>query len=188
MYSSHVPKIAKAMKADCDLFKHALLFVTCSIRQQIVTVPDQLEAIDRGDLSPLWGFKMATYNHLEEHGASLWRNVREADLYTALYHMTRVPGLGIVKGAFACQLMGHDIACMDSRNVKRLGAKPREWRTDGKAVTPKRLRAYLRRYSGQGRGKLFWDAWCNDVGLTYGIPANTISAMHLTAIQPGAPF
>ncbi len=187
MYAEHNSAIANGMQSDLAIFKRGVLFAILSIRQAITSVPEQLEQVERGDYSPLFGFKLDAFDYLSDYGATLWRDVKAApDNGARLNVLTRVPGLGIVKAGFVLQLMGYDVACLDSRNVKREGRKPRAFRSDGiKGKSGPAFQRKIARYLGEVEGKAanYWDAWCSDVSRVYRTTAEEISALHL-AILP----
>ena len=187
MYATHCPAIAAAMREDIGTFKRGLFFVVCSIRQATVNVPDQVQEVERygAGAECAWGFKRAAIQHIEENAAALHSAViRARTLSDALEVLLTVPGLGIVKSAFVLQLMGRNIACLDSRNVKRDGRNPRAFRTDGRP--PHALRGKIKRYVRETRGKArhYWDTWCEDVARAYGMTPEEVSALHLCILQP----
>lgn len=96
--------------------------------------------------------------------------------------MLEVPGLGIVKSAFVLQLMGFDVACLDSRNIKREGRNPRAFRTDGN--DPHMLRPKVARYLDEtyGKAETYWDAWCRDVAEAYHLTPEAVSELHLSIV------
>ena len=144
--------------------------------------------------TPLFGHKFDAWAWISDDGnaARLWRNLLALENYAdklacehAIACLLEVPGLGIVKAAFICQLMGFDVACLDARNIKREGRNPRAFRTDGKA--PHLLRAKVAAYVAEthGRAQEYWDAWCYDVAEAYGRTAQQISDLHLAIIPAG---
>lgn len=189
MYADHNPVIAAGMRSDPETFIRGALFAVLSIRQPVVYVPDMLSEVSREGRSArsLFGFKREAYDYLQEHGTSLWDAVSRAAVpRDAVQAMTAVPGLGIVKGAFVAQLAGHNVACLDSRNMKRLGLPMRAWRSDGEG--PKQSKAFQRkldRYLAlvEGRAREFWDDWCEDVAPRWKMTAQEISALHLSIVS-----
>lgn len=183
-YAKHNPVIAAAMNETPELFLRGCLFTICSIRQPITSVPDHLERVAAGDLGPLFGHKLDAHLYLMTHAAELWRDIRNSRTNAnRIAVLCRVPGLGIVKSAFVLQLMGYDVACLDSRNVQREGRKPREFRTDG----DKKGLAFVRkidRYLAEveGRAAEYWDLWCQDVADAYDRTSEEISALHLAIV------
>lgn len=188
MYRDHVPVIAKAMHLDIATFKRGVMFAALSARTPFNRVPSQCRELSRlGDKAQcLWSWKFDAYIYVETYGEILHRAVTTAkNTRNALYAITRVPGMGIVKGAFVLQLMGHDIACIDVRNIQRDGRQPRAYRSDGesKKSTPafwRKIDRYI--LDTGGRAEHYWDVWCNEVGPDYGMTGEQCSALHLTTI------
>lgn len=184
MYREHVAEISASMRGSVDGFKRGILFAVLSIRQPITAVPDQLEQLDAGDSSPLFGHKRNAYLYLDENGAELWARVLAAPSdRAAMMALLDVPGLGIVKAGFVLQLLGYNVACLDTRNVKREKRNPRAFRTDGKPAA--KLGAKVTKYLRIVRGKaeFYWNVWCADVAEVYGQTAEEISALHLAAVH-----
>lgn len=186
MYQEHVPMISTAMRADPRVFARGVLFAVCSIRQPFPSVPDQLQAVDAGDLEPLFGHKLVAHAYVLEHMSTLQKELLEAsDNAARLEIICQVPGLGLVKGGFILQLMGYDVACLDARNIKREKRNPRAFRSDGEAKKQgpawrRKIARYLR--ETEGKAEYYWDAWCEDVAVTYNLTAEEISAMHTTIV------
>lgn len=187
MYAQHNPTISAAMRGDADIFRRGCLFALLSIRQPIRNVPAQMADVDeRGDGSDyLFGFKRAAYAYIMDYGDQLRCDVMNAATNVArMEFMCQVPGLGLVKAGFVLQLMGYDVACLDSRNVKREGRNPRAFRTDGKKTGPAFVRKLIRYLvEVEGHAETYWDAWCRDVADAYDMTAHDVSALHL-AILP----
>jgi hypothetical protein len=138
------------------------------------------------DSKYLLGHKRDAYAYLETHHVELWNTVRSAEsVREAILALLHVPGLGIVKSAFICQLAGFNVACLDSRNNKRLGLNADRYRTrggkskQGKAVA-KKVDAYIAETGGRARE--FWDTWCADVAGFWGSTPHEISAIHLAIL------
>jgi len=187
VYDAHVPVISAAIYEDAETFKRAVTFVILSIRQPIENVPAMLADVDetRAESIYLLGHKRAAYRYIELHGRELWARVRDlTDPEAVILELLSVPGLGIVKAGFLAQLMGLDVACLDSRNVAREGRKPREYRTDGKGAECRAIRRKVSRYVAEtgGRAREYWNAWCEDVAQTRNNTAQTISEIHLTIV------
>lgn len=190
MYAEHVPKINAAMRESVTGFKRGLYFVIASIRQPVTLVPKQVEEIERyGTSAPcIFGHKVDAIAYIETHAAELFDVVtRENCPRAAILALTAIPGLGVVKAAFVCQMLGFDVACLDTRNIKREGRNPREFRSDGgKSKTGK---AWLRKIDAyvsetEGRAEFYWNAWCNDVARVYKMTAEEISELHLSVFKP----
>lgn len=187
MYARHVPIISEYMRASPEGFARGVLFVILSIRQKIRNVPAQLEAVTTGeDTSYLFGHKREAYAYVSENAVALLHAVTTAqDECEALDALTRVPGLGVVKAAFVLQLMGFDVACLDSRNIKREGRNARAFRSDGEQrKTLPSFRRKIELYVGETKGKAehYWDTWCADVATEYDMTADEVSALHLEIV------
>lgn len=189
MYQDHVSIINAGMRADPDTFARGVTFAFLSIRTQFVRVAEQMAQVDAvgSNARALWGHKRGAYDYLRKNKYLLyWDMVEEVKTSEeAIAALCRIPGLGIVKAAFVCQMMGHDIGCLDTRNIQRLGLNPREWRSDGEArkdtVAFKRK---IARYvdTTQGRAEELWNDWCNDVSNVYKVSAEEISRDHLIIV------
>lgn len=201
MYKDHMPAIRDAMRADVEVFKRGVMFAVCSIRQPTINVPDQLGILFDGEEgeNPLFGHKFKAWEYINDNSrcAYLWSKLNlfaslsaggpmdyphSGATEAALLALLDVPGLGIVKSAFILQLMGFDVACLDSRNVKREGRKHDAFATHG--YTPERLRPKVVKYLDETYGKAehYWDAWCWDVAAAYDRTPEEISALHLSII------
>jgi len=191
MYRDHVPTIAYAMQSDLATFQRGVMFALLSARVQFPRVPDQcIELADKGrDARCLWGWKFDAYCYLQENAPALWEGIRGngGTLEAKFETICQIPGMGLVKGAFVLQLMGYDVACLDTRNIARDGRNPRAYRSDGEAR--KRMKSFGRKIARyvadtQGKAEFYWNVWCKDVAEFYGITADEISALHLTSIVP----
>ena len=189
MYADHVPPINAAMRASPRTFARGVLFAVLSARVQFPRVRDQLREVTRvgRGAAALWGWKQQSFDYLETHAAQLQRDVLAADTTAdALARLCEVPGLGIVKGAFVLQFLGHDIACLDTRNAQREGLDPREWQAHGRKhnkIFRQKIEAYCA--ATHGRAAELWNAWCEEVGSIYGEDPDTISSWHLAIVPRG---
>ena len=190
MYREHVPIINVAMRADLSTFKRGVMFAVLSARTQFSRISAQCEELRQSGAKAkcLWSLKIDAYNYLEEHGEAIWHNVCEAkNTRNALWAITRIPGMGVVKGAFVLQMLGHDIACLDVRNILADGRLPREYRSDGEVR--KTRAAFLRKIDRylldtKGKAEHYWNSWCNTVGPDYGMTGEQCSWLHVTTIVP----
>lgn len=201
MYRDHcLDMIAPAMRADMTIFRRGVMFAICSIRQPTISVPDQLAILFDGaeDETPLFGSKFDAWAWISNDAncAALWRDLTylfdgmpikrgKIACEAAITCLLRIPGMGIVKAAFVAQLMGFDVACLDSRNVKREGRNPHAFETRGDKHGRKFTPAMVERYVTKtyGKAEAYWDDWCKDVALSYNRTPQEISALHL-AILP----
>lgn len=188
MYADHVPIINAAMRADPDVFAQGVLFAFASARIQFVKVPDVLDDIrHRGDKSPhLFSWKRDAYRYLQANKRDLWLRVcAETDTRKALRIICEIPGVGLTKGAFVLQFLGHDIACLDSRNADREGLDANYYMKAKNAkgvLCERRLEHYCR--LAMGRARELWDIWCEQIAGIYGHTPEYISVCHVDEIVP----
>lgn len=191
MYDKDVPMIAAAMRACPDVFMRGAMFAVISARVPFPRVPEAMAELERREhrAACLWGWKLNAYHYLAIHKARLHAGVLAAgSVEEALAVICEVPGLGVVKGGFVLQLMGFDIGCLDTRNIKRLGLSPRTYRSDGAARKQARAwRSKLQRYVSEtgGRARELWDDWCQDTANSYSMTAAEVSAMHRCFLPRG---
>lgn len=188
MYQDHVSIINAGMRADPDTFARGVTFAFLSIRTQFVRVAEQMAQVDAvgANARALWGHKRGAYDYLRLNKFRLYETVTAMkDTAAAVGELTSIPGMGIVKAAFVCQMIGHDIGCLDTRNIQRLGLNPREWRSDGEerkgtAAFKRKIARYVDTTSG--RAEELWDDWCKDVSNVYKVSAEEISRDHLIIV------
>lgn len=185
MYDAHVPVISAYMREHPAGFVRGCLFAICSIQQPITGVPAQLDdiALLGSESRFLWGHKRKSYTYLLARGDIVWREVLDMQtMHGKISALLRVPGLGIVKSAFILQLMGYDIACLDTRNIKREGRNPRTYSTHGQK--PHKLRKKVARYIRDtgGKARQYWDDWCDDVANAYDLTPFAVSELHMSIV------
>lgn len=187
MYAAHVPAISNGMRSSREIFERGVMFAMLSIRTAVVTVPSQLDDVwaERADSKYLLGWKRDGYRHLVLNSPRLWRELCAVPLSepeAAMRLLITVPGLGIVKAGFVAQLMGFDVACLDSRNAEREGTNPKRYKINkGTPAFERAIKAYIA--ETEGRAAEYWDAWCDYVAADYKVTGLAISELHL-AILP----
>lgn len=196
MYATEVPKIREGMVSDPETFARGIMFAVCSIRQSVERVPDMLRDIDRrGERSEAlaMGMKLDAYLYLQDHATAVWRDVVAMETRDALVRLLAVPSLGIVKSAFVLQFLGHNIGCMDTRNLRREGLDYRAFRVDGNGkagrppVSSKRIDKYFA--IAGGRAEELWNRWCHEVAEDHwrensrNLTAQEVSDLHLEVIS-----
>lgn len=190
MYQDHVSIINQAMRSDPDIFLRGVTFAFLSMRTQFVRVAEQMREVDAAgsNARALWGFKRGGYDFLRLNKIALFHHVSAVDTSEeAIETLCKIPGMGIVKAAFVCQMMGHDIGCLDTRNVTRLGLNPREWRSDGEdRKNTEAFKRKVKRYVDftSGKAEQLWNNWCADVANVYKTTAEDISRDHLVIVPP----
>ena len=118
----------------------------------------------------LWGNKRDGFLYLQEHKQVIFAAIKAAvkvnDPIAAIDVLTNVPNLGIVKAAFVAQLVGLDVACIDSHNCDRLGLS-RSALKFSKKVKPelkrKKIADYVKFTQDTGGSEYWWNTWCEYV-------------------------
>ena len=193
MYSDHVKLINAGMRADPEVFARGVMFAILSIRQPIDRVPELLADLDRNGensiaLNP--AMKYDGWAYLQNHACALWRDVCALDTRDALVRLLAVPSLGIVKAAFVLQFLGHDIACLDTHNLRKSGLSMRAFTNHSvkgsrsiQGFTSRQIDLYFAHAHGEGFAQRFWDTWCKERAPAYAMTAEQISELHLAIIQ-----
>lgn len=159
MYADEVPKIAASGLNSPEGFARVCMFAVLSIRQSIFMVPEQVEECEASPdgvgIQGLWGWKSQAFQYLRSDAAldlffDYHKTISDRD---AIQLLMRVPGLGIVKSAFVAQMLGRNVACMDTRNQAREGRKIDQWHLRGgektRPIAQRKLDAYLAHVSGK---------------------------------------
>ena len=172
MFKDDNKKIAKfALKSPENMVRVGTFALT-TIQAGLATTQAQMHDIDeRGAASKhLWGNKRDGFLYLQEHKQVIFAAIKAAvkanDPIGAIDVLTNVPNLGIVKAAFVAQLVGLDVACIDSHNCDRLGLS-RSALKFSKKVKPelkrKKIADYVKFTQDTGGSEYWWNTWCEYV-------------------------
>jgi hypothetical protein len=175
-----------------------ITFVYLTIQQSILTVEQAMRDVDRNGAESkfLWGFKVAAYDWLSANkqdvydtAMALWRGTadpEQAALDTLMYFAS-LPGLGLVKGGFANQLIFGETGCLDTHNSIIFEVDPYRFKASRyKAVSMKRKAIMAMDYAALcedvGGPEFLWNNWCKYVGERSATSAYEISAIHVRAL------
>jgi hypothetical protein len=197
MYKRDCNAIAQHALASPDGLVDVVEFTLCSIQAGLSTIKQQRRDIKANGLQSkfLWGKKADGLDCITRnkvwfwsylsHKAEVGDNEAIAD---AILELMKVPNLGMVKAAFVCQMLGMNVACLDSHNIKRLGLTPSAVKVDAKLKPEKKrakVLAYIELCQKEGT-EYWWNTWCNHVA---GNSANRrlnsgdlVSAYHVEAV------
>ena len=194
MYKRDNKKIAKFMLKNADNTVVGITFVLGTIQNALSNVGKFMDGVTNGGADSIaMTMKRNGYLYAVEHKyvihEALKAAVKHNDPVGAIDVLTNVPNLGIVKAAFVAQLVGLDVACLDSHNLDRLGLN-RAALKFAKTVKPetkrKKIQDYVHLTQVTGGSEYWWDTWCNYVAgnranksLTTG---DAVSAYHATCI------
>lgn len=195
MYADHMPQLREHGQASYAGFADLVTFAVLSVRQPFIKTPEQMADVRKKGLDSdfLWGWKHDNYRFMHDKdewaGPAIWHTVRDAKLpEDALEALVKVPGLGIAKGGFVAQMMGHNVACFDSRNLAKYGIPLRKYRLDNwrpmkDSTVRRKIENYCDDCREHGGAQVFWDDWCTSAAKDYAETPDQISALHLAAIR-----
>ena len=139
MYTDDVNEIKLEAHKRGDL-TGIIAFTFATIQQGLSTCARQAMDIKRNgyNSNSLWGLKSQglkyaidnktfLYNKcvhiIEKHGYE-----SEESIFEILKLFFLIPNIGIVKAGFIAQMLGFNVSCLDSHNLKRLGLRQRKFK------------------------------------------------------------
>lgn len=172
--------------------RDVVLFVAATIQQRFETVPGIMADIraNGADSRFLFGSKRDLFAYVTAYHADLFADLEAASVLSdtreaaiqAVMRLTSVPGLGCVKAGFVAQMLGFEVGCLDTHNLRRFGLKASDFKW-GPNARPELIRAKVARYVdtcgefGGSRG--LWDSWCDYVALAW--PNTWLDGAHVSA-------
>jgi hypothetical protein len=169
-----VPIVAFAQRSP-DNWARVATFVLLTMRQSFITMARQMTDTDRDGSASKWlyGWKRDSFRAIHEsklalHAESLRFARGEIDLDSLILAYLALPGFGIVKASFLCQMTVADGACLDVHNLDRMGLRLDAFncsKTLTVATIRARIAAYNRIWAAQGDSAYWWDSWCNYVAV-----------------------
>ena len=176
MYKRDCNAIADHAAASPAGLIDVIEFTLCTIQAGLSTVKQQRIDIKANGLHSkfLWGKKSDGLAYAIQRKEYLWgklmaikeRGVTDVDAITdGVMLLMEVPNLGMVKASFVMQMLGFDVACIDSHNLTRLGMSPNAVKVGAKLKTEskyKKVRDYVIMTQLEGT-EYWWDTWCEYV-------------------------
>jgi hypothetical protein len=174
MYDIHAVNIKKFSKESPENLADVILMVVLSIQQDWKSVGKQIQDVkEHGAESRfLWGNKAKTYKYLAARKNFLFSqflaviNSNKTDGDKALSLMKiflQVPGLGLVKAGFCCQLTAGLVGCIDLHNIRLYGISENHLKISMKVKNKELIRQKINNYvsicHNIGTEKL-WNNWC----------------------------
>ena len=172
MYDRDVPAMAAHALASPSGLVDIITFVLCTIQQPLQSVENQMADIrQNGDASKyLFGSKRDGYRYAVDHAdvlhAAVSKAVEVGDAVGAIDVLTNVPNLGMVKAAFVAQIVGLEVACIDTHNLRRLGLNPSAVKlpkTVKRATKLQKIADYVQLCAETGGARYWWNTWCDYV-------------------------
>lgn len=176
MYTRDCNAIADHAAKSPEGLIDVIEFTLCTIQAGLSTVKDQRLDIAANGLDSrfLWGKKADGLDYAIQNVGFLWPKLMalkecgldDVDAITdGILLLMRVPNLGMVKAAFVMQMLGFNVACIDSHNLTRLGMSPNAVKVGAKLKTEtkyKKVRDYVIMTQKEG-SQFWWDSWCDYV-------------------------
>ena len=173
MYKTDQARIERWCKNPDKLLSVGTM-VLLSIRMQWVGVGNQMASVrEHGSKSPcLWGWKKAGYIYLRDNRKALYRHVRDYRagriwLDDLMREFLKVPGLGLAKAGFMCQLTTGHGGCLDMHNIKRFDLQAKHLTVPKRKDIAAQVQAtddaigfYLKLCEQCGGAEKLWDEWC----------------------------
>jgi len=166
------PKINAYAQTSAGNNADMVMMVVLSIQQPWHAIGDQMKDYrEHGANSRfVWGNKRKTFDWLQENKEALYRDAMESLCYPVPLERDRelmkaflqVPGLGLAKAGFCCQLFAGRVGCIDVHNLRRLNIAPSVLSFDKSATVAtkrKKIDAYVSACK-QRRTSWLWDTWC----------------------------
>ena len=199
MYSTHASKIAQYGLNSPDGMVNVIRFTLCTIQQPLSGCLRQIKDIEKNGIQSkyLFGSKRKGLEYTIKNKEALHKGLLEiksrnmddlARTIEAVYFIMQVPSLGMVKASFVLQMLGFNVACLDSHNLKRLGLDikhtkvPATLRPETKI---KKITKYVKLTRIKGT-EYWWNSWCDYVAGNIGNKALTtgeaVSEFHVQCV------
>ena len=177
MYKKDNKIIADFLLASPENIPRGFTFVILSIQQPTSGLADKMLEVDQQgpECRHLnYGLKRAGFEYVQANKQAIFERLTEYvalglndvdNIANALLYVYQTPNLGMVKSAFLLQLLGFNVACLDSHNLKRLG-----WKQSQVSITKglkyetkiKKIKAYISTTQEKGTA-YWWNSWCHYV-------------------------
>ena len=176
MYSTHARAIAQYGLNSTEGLESVFRFCFVSIRKPISSCLYQIEDIEINGIQSkhLFGSKRKGLEYVIKNKEALLNGLLEiksrntddlARTIEAVYFVMQVPSLGMVKASFVLQMLGFNVACLDSHNLKRLGLDKKEMQVPA-TLRPetkiKKITKYVKLTRIKGT-EYWWNSWCDYV-------------------------
>lgn len=138
---------------------------------------------NKSESKELWGHKKDSYSQIvaakdELYDVLVNSVVSEKE---ALQRVLQIKGLGLAKASFGLQMLGYNLACLDTHNLKKLGYSSSYFNRKDK------IEEYVRVVQEDG-AEYWWNTWCNLIPQTSGKnrqfkDADEVSYTHTIAVR-----
>ena len=167
------PLVNKYAQRSPEHLMDTVMMVVLSIQQQWHTVGTLMHDYREygGASKYVWGNKKKTYAWLKDNKVRLYQEAVNAgdDSAALMMAFLKVPGLGLPKAGFACQLWNGSVGCIDVHNLRNYDITEADLKVD-KNAKPHTIRAKVDRYvkwCAKRRSEYLWNRWCQMVAAKY---------------------
>jgi len=197
MYNIHAIKVQEFSQQTADNLVDVILMVLLSIQQNWLSVGIQLQDVkeNREASKFLWGNKRKAYNYITTNKHFMFGqfkavlNSKQTDEQKAdalMKIFLRVPGLGLVKAGFVCQLAAGLVGCIDLHNIRIYSIDEKALKISSKmsaALQAEKRKKYITLCHAIGTENL-WNNWCNHLATKSDKwrDGNHVSEVHATYI------
>jgi hypothetical protein len=174
MYEQHATKVQAYSQRSADNMADTVIMVLLSIKHNWLTVGEMLDDVrkTKQDSRFLWRSKKAGYTYIMTHKHKIHSQMmavinshksRDDKALSLMRIFLRVPGLGLPKAGFVCQLTAGLVGCMDVHNIKMYDLDTRVLTLDknvkSEAKITAKIQDYVKLCHDYGT-EFLWNSWC----------------------------
>lgn len=187
MYKDDCIVVNEYAQRGPDELRLTLAMVILSIRQSWSSVGVQLQDFKEYGVHSkyVWGNKTNSILWLDENIDSLYRDAMANKGYPVqlMHAFLQIPGIGLAKAGFCCQLFEGSVGCLDSHNTDNYDVSP-GMLTLNKAATPETVNAKVVTYvewCAKRRSEFLWNRWCTLIANKQ--PKRWVNADHVSKVH-----
>jgi len=160
-------------RASADGLRDVVRFVVSTIGIRFAFVHDRMHAIREGDWSRVRNASMVqrATQYVDAYRHDLYRRLQQCETRVDVIALfVEVPGLDTIKAGFVAQLLGYDVGCMDTHNLKRFQLTAQAFTTSGLRTVEKRrekIAHYCDVCDRVGGAVYLWASWCELIAAKY---------------------
>ena len=133
LFKLHNPIVNSYMQKSADNTADGVLMASLSMRRPWITVGTQMKEYKSHGLraKAIWGNKRATAKWVRRNKNKLFENVTASLNFTGRRRKVQmmlafldVPGIGLAKAGFCCQLFAGIVGCIDTHNIRLYNVDP----------------------------------------------------------------
>ena len=201
MFKVHNLKINSYAQRNPNNFFLVVMMVSLSIQQKWALVGSMLSDMleNKSDSKYIWGNKKITFDYMTTHKHFIYAQMMavlsskkltdHAKAMSLMKIFLKIPGLGIPKAGFLCQLVAGLVGCMDIHNIKTYSIDINSLKLNknltgkkAKENNRRKIENYITLCHDYGTENL-WNSWCSMIAAKYPtdfIDGNHVSEVHYT--------